>query len=218
MVVICNVGHTPVELFNGTMGRFFLAGRGKVGSESGRYTRLEVADVVIEPEDVGGEKIIRHERNGREVAIAIAAPHAATGIFVAAGREPTEAELSSAEEKYLEYLRQRIEEGMGQWEKYHKPELVDLHAKIAARVFGLGVPWAAPSINAVTVPCEGCGEQIPQKLAWHQTCGAILDIERAAKLGHFPAIQALQAMQANTPHEPAVPPERTSGKGREARL
>lgn len=209
MVTIVHVGHTPISLYDGTMGRFALTGRGGVGSEKARFTTLEIPDVVREPEDVGGDRRLIHERDGRTVAVALIGPFLDRGVFIAAGAVPTEAELEAAEARYHEYLRQQIEDGMSQWEKYHRPELVDMNAKIGARVFGMSVPWAAPTRASLTIPCEGCGEQIAVRLAWHQACGAILDIERAAALGYLPAIQAQQARAG-------MPTTVATGKGRQA--
>lgn len=196
MPTIISVAHQPINLFNGTLGKYDLPGRGPVGAETGRYVSLKVEDVIREPEDIGSGRRVIHERKGIDIAKALAAPFESRGIFVAAGDEPTEAELDAAEAKYHEFLRHAIEEGMKAWEKRHLPQDVDEHAKIAAHIFRITVPWGVPARSSVTIECDGCGEQISPKLAWHAACGAVFDEERAIALGYVPAIQAKQARMA----------------------
>lgn len=190
MPTIVSVCHTPVSLFNGTMGRFDLVGRGAVGAETARFVSIVIPEVLREPEDIGNDRRITHERDGRTVAEAFAAPYKRRGVFVARGKEPEEDELGAAEDLYHGFLAQKFDEGLSQWEKYHKPELVDVHAKIAGHLFRKDAPWGAPVRSGVTVECEGCGEQISPKLAWHAVCGATFDEERAIALGYVPAMQA----------------------------
>lgn len=210
MPTIVSVAHTPVNLFNGSLGRYDLPGRGPVGAETGRYCSVHVPDVINEPEDVGG-RVLTHQRDGRTVAKAFIETFAERGIFLAEGDLPSEKELEEAEAKYHDFLRKMYEQGLTQWERYHRPELVDNHAKIAAHVFRANAPWGVPARSAVTIECEGCGEQISPKLAWHAACGAIFDEERAIALGYTPAIQAKQArlslqvvLAAPPAKEPAV--------------
>lgn len=190
---IISVCHTPIELFNGPMGLFRLEGLGEVGAEEGRYCVCPVPDVLIEPEDMGGKRIFRHQRDGREKALAFAEPFKDRGVFVAAGPDPTEEELEAAEKVYHAFLAKRYSEGLSQWDKAHRPEEVDHHAKIAAVVFRKDAPWGVPARAQATSPCPGCGERISPVLAFHQACGAIFDEERAIALGHIPAMEARAA-------------------------
>jgi len=218
MPTIVSVCHTPISLFNGSMGRYDLPGRGPVGAESGRFTVCRVEPVINEPEDRGFNDRIIHQRDGRVVAQALADPFLDHGVFVARGAEPEEDELVAAEERYTDLLRSKIGEGLSQWEKFHKPELVDVHAKIGAHVFRMNVPWGAPIRTSITEECPGCGEQVSGKLAYHQACGAIFDEDRAIELGYVPAINArtarlgLLAAQQAAAEDFAT--EKARGKGR----
>lgn len=193
MTTIVSVCHTPISLFDGSLGRYTLPGRGPVGAETGRFVVCKVDPVVAEPEDRGFNDRIVHQRDGRVFALAVATPFLDRGVFVAGKEEPEEEELVAAEARYHEFLRQHISEGLSQWEKHHRPELVDVHAKIGAHVFRMQAPWGAPVRTSVTEECPGCGEQISGKLAYHIACGAIFDEERALELGFVPAINARTA-------------------------
>lgn len=214
MVTIVSVAHKPLNLYNGPgYGQVVLPGRGDVGAEVGRYVTTTLAEQIIEPEDVGGQRHIDHVRDGRTAAIALASPHLERGVFVAKGDVPTEQELEAAEARYTEYLRLAIENGLKAWEKRHLPQDVDEHAKIGAYVFRMNVPWGAPPRTQATIECEGCGEQISPKLAWHGACGAIFDRERAAALGYGPALKWKADMETTLPLEPEKP-----AGGKQARL
>lgn len=216
MPTIVSVCHTPISLFDGSMGRYTLPGRGPVGAETGRFVVCKVDAVLNEPEDRGFNDRIVHQRDGRAFALAISAPFLERGVFLARGEEPQEDELVAAEGRYHDFLRQQVSEGLGQWEKHHRPELVDVHAKIGAHVFRMAAPWGAPVRTSMTEECPGCGEQISSKLAYHIACGAIFDEERAIELGFVPAINArtarLNLLAAQQASQGA--PEAARAKGR----
>lgn len=214
---IISVCHTPIELFNGPMGLFKLDGLGEVGAEEGRYCVCPVPDVVIEPEDTGGKRIFRHERNGRDLARAFVELYADRGVFVAERFEPTEEELEAAEKRYHAFLAKKYSEGLSQWDKAHRPEEVDHHAKIAAVVFRKDAPWGVSARTQTTSPCPGCGERISPVMAFHQACGAILDEERAIALGHVPAMEARRARLRLAAAETAAAPEDAPSDRKQAR-
>ncbi|HQN09682.1 MAG TPA: hypothetical protein PK569_19120, partial [Thermoanaerobaculia bacterium] len=192
-------------------------GLGEVGAEEGRYCVCPVPDVLIEPEDLGGKKVLRHQRDGREKARAFAEPFADRGVFVAEGVEPTEEELEAAEKRYHAFLAKKYSEGLSQWDKAHRPEEVDHHAKVAAVVFRRDAPWGVSARAQTTSPCPGCGERISPVLAFHQACGAIFDEERAIALGHIPAMEAraarLRLAAAESGDGDAAPADRKRARG-----
>ncbi len=189
MPKIVSVCHTPLELFNGTLGLYRVLGRGEVGIEEGRFTTCYVDPILFEPEDIGGRRII-HERDGRAFAEAIVKPHAERGIFVAAKGEPSEPELRAAEDRYHNWLRRMYDLGLQQWDKAHRPDMVDAHAKIAAHVFQVSAPWGAPSRTSVTRECPGCGLPVPLKLVYHTACDTVVDQEEGERIGHPKALEA----------------------------
>jgi len=103
------------------------------------------------------------------------------GVFVAAGMEPTEAELAEAHDKLESFQRRLVEMADLEWERSHNPMFITDLERRAAREMKLDKPWLYdPKPRA---DCPACGEGIKPGVAVCRTCGAILDREKAAKFG-----------------------------------
>ncbi len=103
------------------------------------------------------------------------------GVFVAAGPEPTEAELADARKKLEAFQRRLVETADLEWERSHNMMFITDLERRAARELGLEKPWLYdPKPMA---DCPACGEKIKPGVAVCRTCGAILDREKAVKFG-----------------------------------
>jgi hypothetical protein len=103
------------------------------------------------------------------------------GVFVAAGAEPTEEELTEARMKLDAFHRRLVEMADLEWERSHNPMFITDLERRAARELKLDKPWLCdPKPQA---DCPACGERIKPGVAVCRSCGAILDREKAAKFG-----------------------------------
>lgn len=106
------------------------------------------------------------------------------GIFVAAGPEPTEAELADARRRLEEFQRRLVAAADLEWERTKNPMFItDLERRVA-RQLGVEKPWLYdPKPMA---ECPACDEKIKPGVAVCRACGAILDKEKAAQYGLSP--------------------------------
>ncbi len=103
------------------------------------------------------------------------------GVFVSAGPEPTEEELTEAKSKLQGFHRRLVEAADLEWERSHNPMFITDLERRAARELKLDKPWLYdPQPQA---ECPACGEKIKPGVAVCRTCHAILDREKAAKFG-----------------------------------
>ena len=116
------------------------------------------------------------------------------GVFVAAGQEPTEAELAEAQEKLDGFYKRLVEMADLEWERSHNPMFITDLERRGARELKLDKPWLYdPRPQA---ECPACGEKIKPGVAVCRTCGAILDREKAAKFGLGPDQEATVELPA----------------------
>ena len=103
------------------------------------------------------------------------------GVFVAAGPEPTEAELADARRRLEEFQRRLVNAADLEWERTKNPMFITDLERRAARQLGLEKPWLYdPKPMA---ECPVCAEKIKHGVAVCRSCGAILDREKAAQYG-----------------------------------
>src|SRR5208282_5368242 len=106
------------------------------------------------------------------------------GVFVAAGPEPTEAELTEAQMKLESFQRRLVEMADLEWERSHNPMFITDLERRAARELKLDKPWLYdPKPQA---ECPACGERIKAGVAVCRSCRAILNREKAAEFGLAP--------------------------------
>src|SRR5207245_5576178 len=103
------------------------------------------------------------------------------GVFVAAGPEPTEAELADAHRRLEEFQRCLVAAADLEWERTKNPMFITDLERRAARQLGQEKPWLYnPKPLA---ECPVCAEKIKHGVAVCRSCGAILDREKAAQYG-----------------------------------
>jgi hypothetical protein len=103
------------------------------------------------------------------------------GVFVAAGSEPTEAEILEARTKLESFQKRLVDAADLEWERSHNPMFITDLERRAARELKLDKPWLydpKPSQE-----CPACGERIKPGVAVCRSCSAILDREKAAMFG-----------------------------------
>jgi len=103
------------------------------------------------------------------------------GVFVAAGSEPTEAEIAEAREKLDRFHKRLVENADLEWERSHNLMFITDLERRAARELQLDKPWVYD--HNPQAECPACGERIKPGVAVCKTCGAILDREKAALYG-----------------------------------
>ncbi len=103
------------------------------------------------------------------------------GVFVAAGPEPTEAELADARRRLEEFQHRLVAAADLEWERTKNPMFITDLERRAARQLGLEKPWLYDS--KPLAECPVCAEKIKHGVAVCRSCGAILDREKAAKYG-----------------------------------
>jgi len=103
------------------------------------------------------------------------------GVFVAAGPEPTEAELADARRRLAEFQRKLVAAADLEWERTKNPMFITDLERRAARQLGLEKPWLYDP--KPLADCPVCAEKIKPGVAVCKSCGAILDKEKAAQYG-----------------------------------
>ncbi len=107
------------------------------------------------------------------------------GVFVAEGDAPTDAELADARERLAAFYRRVVATADREWERSHSYVFINDIARRAAKHLGAEKDWFYQPREMME--CPGCGEKIKPGVAVCRVCGAILDREKAAKLGLVPA-------------------------------
>ena len=138
--------------------------------------------------DLGDKRTMEFAISAREIAEDIAreinndsGEGSYHGVFVAAGPEPTEAELSDARRKLEEFHRKLVATADLEWERSHNPMFITDLERRAARELKLDKPWLYDP--KPLAECPACAEKIKPGVAVCRSCGAILDREKAAMFG-----------------------------------
>jgi len=138
--------------------------------------------------DMGDKRTVSYQLTAREIAQDIArelngdsGDGSFHGVFVAAGPEPTDAELADARRRLEEFQRRLVAAADLEWERTKNPMFITDLERRAARQLALERPWLYdPKPQA---ECPACGERIKPGVAVCRACGAILDREKAAQYG-----------------------------------
>ena len=138
--------------------------------------------------DLGDKRSMEFPISAREIAEDIAreinsdsGEGSFHGVFVAAGLEPTQAELDDARHKLEEFHRRLVAAADLEWERSHNPMFITDLERRAARELKLEKPWLYDPKPATE--CPACAEHIKPGVAVCKSCGAILDKEKAARFG-----------------------------------
>src|SRR6266516_5932067 len=141
--------------------------------------------------DLGDKPIMEYRITAREIAEDVAreingdsGEGSFHGVFVAAGPEPTEAELADARHRLEEFQRRLVAAADLEWERTKNPMFITDLERRAARQLGLEKPWLYDP--KPLADCPVCAEKIKPGVAVCRSCGAILDREKAAQYGLVP--------------------------------
>lgn len=222
--LIVNVSHFTHTIYMGAPFNIIVEGRGEPHNEERPYGTYEMPVNVWQPTDVGfgqsiNELILFDGKPVRRGGEMVKAPpelkesgehHAwalitrvptwtARGVFVADTSGPTEQEIRDATARYHATMRRAFLDGQAKWQRFKQPQMIEDVAKVAARLFREPVEWSGLLSTDGKMPCMGCGEMVPIKLAYHKVCGSVLDSEKCAelKIGPYaPQLAQVQASQA----------------------
>ncbi|HEV1994814.1 MAG TPA: hypothetical protein VGR03_10815 [Candidatus Acidoferrum sp.] len=138
--------------------------------------------------DLGDKRTMEYRITAKEIADDIAreingdsGEGSFHGVFVAAGPEPTEAELADARRKLEEFQRHLVAAADLEWERTKNPMFITDLERRAARQLGQEKPWLYDP--KPLAECPVCAEKIKHGVAVCRSCGAILDREKAAQYG-----------------------------------
>ncbi|MGH9776067.1 MAG: zinc ribbon domain-containing protein [Candidatus Acidiferrales bacterium] len=134
--------------------------------------------------DLGDNRRFPFSISAREIAEDLIQDLENHGVFVCAGAHPTVEEMARARDRRDVWYKQLIGEGDVMWARGHSfREISDQHRR-AAIALGIEREWAY--VPDRMSDCPACGEKVRTGVAVCRHCGAILDAERAAKLGISP--------------------------------
>jgi len=138
--------------------------------------------------DLGDKRTMEYRITAREIAEDLArelngdsGDGSFHGVFVAAGLEPTEAELADAHRRLEEFHRKLVAAADLEWERTKNPMFITDLERRAARTLGLEKPWLYDP--KPMSECPACADTIKPGVAVCKSCGAILDREKAAQYG-----------------------------------
>jgi hypothetical protein len=108
------------------------------------------------------------------------------GIFVIAnGDKPSEGELRQAHQKLAKRYEHCVANARGDWERSKRTDWITDEQRRAARYLNLTAEaWMSQAQGQAL--CEGCGIAHMPGIAKCGHCGAILDFEKAKRLGLLP--------------------------------
>jgi hypothetical protein len=141
--------------------------------------------------DLGDKRTMEYRITAREIAEDIAreingdsGEGSYHGVFVAAGEQPTEAELAEARHRLQEFHRRLVAAADLEWERTKNPMFITDLERRAARQLNVEKPWLYDP--RPLADCPVCAEKIKHGVAVCRSCGAILDREKAAQYGLVP--------------------------------
>src|ERR1700737_2614624 len=182
IVVIANITEQS-DTAHRTYGTFQISGC--AGGEEYALTRVTPRTAVM---DYGDKRILPLAITAREIAEELcreiksdAGENSFLGVFVCAGRAPTEDELRNARMRLEEFYRALVATADREWERSHSFLFIHDLQRRAAGHLGLNKEWYYQARE--TAECPGCGERVKPNVAVCKTCGAILDRDKALTLG-----------------------------------
>ena len=161
--------------------------------------------------DLGDKRTLEFPISAREVADDLAREVNADGgdgsyfgVFVCAGAEPTEAELTEARARLGGFYTDQVRIGDQEWERTHNHQFITDVERRAARWLGVEKDWCYEP--KPMVDCPACGEKLKPGVAVCKSCGAVLDREKALQFGlvkEDPAERDPARPESPTRHSPA---------------
>jgi hypothetical protein len=135
----------------------------------------------IDRADIGDKRYSEFYFSAKHIAEDLVADIADHGVFVAAGDEPTDEEISAARERLTEFYRRQVAAADADWSRHHNHNLLSDVQRRAARYLGVDREWLFEPEKLVD--CPACGERIKPGVAVCRGCGAVLDAEKARQFG-----------------------------------
>ena len=120
------------------------------------------------------------------------------GVFISDSKVPTEAQLAEARKKLTALMTIYLEQG-DQLAAQGKLADIGANERKACQFLNQKRSWA--QLPEKMDNCPGCGEPIKPGIVKH-SCGAILDMEKAAALGMLSENQLAVMLSAKEPKEP----------------
>ncbi len=179
------------------------------GCEKGEPYALTRVEPRTASMDLGDKRSMEIPISGREVAEdlcreinADGGEESFFGVFVAAGEMPSNDELRRARERLSAFYRRLVAGADREWERSHSYLFINDVERRAAQYLGVEKDWFYQARE--TVECPGCAEKIKPGVAVCRSCGAILDRDKAARLGLAPLPAANAGPQQRTPSAPVT--------------
>lgn len=131
--------------------------------------------------DLGDNRRFPFTISAREIAEDLLQDLHDHGVFVCDGARPTVEELAAATSRRDAFYQRLVNDGDTMWARGHSfREISDLHRR-AAIALGMEREWAFVPVRMED--CPACGEKVKPGVAVCKHCHAILDEDKAARLG-----------------------------------
>ena len=194
VLYICNVGPWAYSREMGSLGTFIIpAYDAKSDPQNFGYAQSAPIPSVFRFSRIIDENEFGwYEDDGRQVAqevigvgfgLAPANSLLNYGVFIPAGKQPTEAELDAARERLSAYYDKLIADARDAYDKgpeERKAVITERHL-MAARLKGVDEAWVHHRHTQESVRCRMCGKFNPAGIA-KCACGSILDIDLYRRL------------------------------------
>ena len=129
-----------------------------------------------------GEDVWREMwRSAEVIATDLIAKHENRGMAIIDGDKPTAVELKALEAAFLKTCAKLRADGDLEWTRTRNATKITGPQRMAAQVLAEPREWGAAPTDMVR--CEGCGRSVWNKAATCPNCNAVLDREKAIRLG-----------------------------------
>ncbi|HEV2385868.1 MAG TPA: zinc ribbon domain-containing protein [Candidatus Acidoferrales bacterium] len=135
----------------------------------------------VDRADIGDKRYSEFYFSAKQIAEDLVSDLTDHGVFVAAGDQPTDEEISAAQQRLTDFYKKLVFEADMEWGRHHNFTLLsDLHRRAA---FALGIEKEWAYVPAALADCPACGEKVKPGVALCSHCGSILDREKARGFG-----------------------------------
>jgi len=176
----------------------------------GRAFSLTVIESRNAPMDLGDKRKLDQPMLAHEIAEdlvrhcnADAGEGSYLGVFLCGPQGPSEGDLRERGRAVDEFCERLVAAADRDYDRSHSTLFISDLQRYAAQRLHLEREWGG-SIRNMKV-CEGCGERILASVAVCKTCGAILDREKAERLGLVEPRQAAKSERAERKAPPGPP-------------
>ncbi|HEV2386770.1 MAG TPA: zinc ribbon domain-containing protein [Candidatus Acidoferrales bacterium] len=145
----------------------------------------------VDRADIGDKRFSEFYFCARDIAADLVSDLLDHGVFVAAGEEPTDAEIGAARQRLTEFYQRAVFDADQQWSRTHNFTVLSDIQRRAVKFLGLEREWAFKP--ETMVECPACGTSVRPGVAVCRACGAVLDSEKAREFGLLPAAEPASA-------------------------